>query len=236
MTLLNTHRRAGSAAPLTSAWLAALLLAGTAQAADVSITVSRADGSPAAETVVVLQPVAAWSPRPLAEPVVVNQKDLRFAPAVVAMPVGSTLRLTNQDRYDHHVRAMAGGPLGNVPPATAFEVRLPAAKSQASSTDLKLDNPGTITLGCHIHGSMRGHVFISPSPWVGVTDEAGKLTLSGVPAGAADLKLWHPEQLTEQTSKRLDVGPATASAQASLNFSPKAKRPAANSGGYQYNY
>jgi plastocyanin len=201
-----------------------------ARAGDLSVLLTKADGSPAPDTVVVVQPVAAWAARPAGEPVVVTQKDLRFVPYVTALPVGGTLRLTNQDQYDHHVRSMAGGPLGNVPPATSFEFRLPAAKGKESSTEIKLDTVGSITLGCHIHGSMRGHVFVSASPWVGVTDEQGRLKLAGVPEGAANLRLWHPDQLSEQASRTVQVASTAQDLQASLNFSPRKRRPAPTTG------
>ena len=74
---------------------------------------------------------------------------------------------------------------------------------------------------------MRGHVFVSASPWVGVTDEQGRLTLRGLPEGAAELRLPHPDQLTEQASQRLQIGAAPASLGVALNFSPRKRRASA---------
>jgi hypothetical protein len=148
--------------------------------------------------------------------------------------LGGTLRLTNQDRYDHHVRAMAGGPLGNTPPAKSFEVRLGGARvGGAQSSDIKMDGrAGNITLGCHIHGSMRGHVFVSASPWVAVTDDRGQVQLPDAPEGAVDLKLWHPDQLLDQSPVRLTLAAAAQTLSAKLNFNPRKRRVPPPSDGY----
>lgn len=204
---------------------AGLALAGSALAGDLAITVTKADGTPATDTVVQVQPLTPWSAPPTGAPVTVTQKDQRFLPYVSTVVVGGTLRLTNQDRYDHHVRSMPAGPLGNLPPAKNFEHMLEGTLSSRNApVEMRLDSPGTITLGCHIHGSMRGHVFVSTTPWVGVTDEQGRITLRGVPEGAADLRIWHPDQLTEQAGQRLQVGAVPASLGAALNFSPRKRR------------
>jgi hypothetical protein len=71
---------------------------------------------------------------------------------------------------------------------------------------------------------MRGHLFVSPTPWVAVTDAAGRAVLPGVPEGPADLRLWHPDQLVAQANVATTVSGATT-AQARLNFSPR-RRPA----------
>lgn len=211
--------------PLTRL-VASLLLVSTAHAGDFQLQLSKADGSPAADTVVVLQPAAGWSsPPPPPDAVVIGQKDLRFWPYVTVVTTGTTVRFANQDRYDHHVRAMAGGPLGNIPPAKSFELRLDGlTPTRTSSAEVKMDQAGTVTLGCHIHGSMRGHVFVSNSPWVAVTDDKGQATVKGVPDGVVELRLWHPDQLSDQAPQKLQSSSAPQTVKASLNFSPRKRR------------
>ncbi|NDY90036.1 plastocyanin [Ideonella livida] len=215
-----------SPAALRFFWLLSLTsAAATAPAADFTISVQKADGSPAADTVVALEPARAVPPQPPTEPVVITQRDLRFVPYVTVVPPGTVLRFSNQDRYDHHVRSMPGGPLGNVPPAQQFELRLKAfADGRSDSADVKVDTPGAITLGCHIHGSMRGHVMVGTSPWTAVTDEHGQVRLRGVPDGAVQLRLWHPDQLVEQPVQTLQSGAAAQLVQATLNFNPRKRR------------
>src|SRR6185369_5890967 len=107
--------------------------------------------------------------------------------------VGSTLRFVNRDGYDHHVRSTPSGPLGSMPAVKNFELRLDAAeamaqtaardeykttsaprkKSGATTADVKVDQAGPIGLGCHIHSSMRGQVYVSATPWFAKTDANG---------------------------------------------------------------
>jgi plastocyanin len=205
---------------LALATLPCLASAGTLQ-----VTVLGSDGKPAADVAVQVLPAAPWSAQPPAEPVRIVQRNLRFVPFVSVVPAGGTVRFVNRDRYDHHVRSQAGGPLGNVAPAQQFEFRMAAFKGEKESTaDLKLDTPGVIALGCHLHGSMRGHVLVSATPWVAVTDEQGRATLPQLPDGQAELKLWHPEQLADQAPLRLQLA-GDQVAEARVNFAPRRRPP-----------
>ena len=208
---------------VSSLILAALPL--LAAAANLQVTVLGSDGKPAADVAVQLLPAAPWSVLPPAEPVRIVQRNLRFVPFVSVVPAGGTVRFVNRDRYDHHVRSQAGGPLGNIAPAQQFEFRMAAFKGEKESTaDLKLDTPGVIALGCHLHGSMRGHLLVTSTPWVAVTDEQGRATLPQLPDGQAELKLWHPEQLTDQAPLRLQLA-GDQSAEARVNFAPRRRPP-----------
>lgn len=203
---------------------------GLAAAADLQVTVTTASGRPAPDVVVMLvasvaNPVASPTANPAPGSVTILQRDNRFDPYVTAIPAGTSVRFVNQDRYDHHVRSLGTGPMGAVPPAKSFELRLAGAQSgpAKASADVTFEAPGSVVLGCHIHGSMRGHLFISGTPWVAVTDEFGRATISGMPDGAAELRLWHPDQLTGQATQALQLK-GSASASATLSFNPQ-RRP-----------
>jgi plastocyanin len=220
--------------PTAAAWLVALA-ALPLQAADLQVYVTTPDGKPAPDVVVALLPQGAAPPPAVApsEPTVIAQKDIRFQPYVTAVPLGATVRFVNRDRFDHHVKSMPGGPLGSIAPAKEFEFRLAAARgNNEPSADLKMDVAGATGIGCHLHGSMRAHIFVSPTPWVAVTNAAGRATLAGVPDGAADLRLWHPDQLVAQANVSTQVGGNTT-AEAKLNFTPR-RRPAPARSEYQY--
>ncbi len=203
------------------------------QAAQLQITVLGLDGKPAANVVVQALPAAAWAPQPLPGPLEIAQQNIRFEPYVSVVPVGATVRFVNRDRFDHHVRSQPGGPLGNVPPAQQFEYRMAAIKSNgsAATADVKLDVPGIIALGCHLHGSMRGHVLISSTPWAGVSDEKGQITLANVPDGQLDLKPWHPDQLSDQPVTRLQAS-GSSQAELKINLTPRRRPPPPPSSSY----
>lgn len=219
-------------------WLAvalSLLAAVAAQAADLQVYVTTPDGKPAPDVVVAVLPQAGAAPAAAThgEPALIVQKDIRFQPYVTAVPLGATVRFVNRDRFDHHVKSVPGGPLGSIAPAQEFEFRLKAARGGTEpSADLKLEAPGAIGLGCHLHGSMRAHIYVSPTPWVAVTDAAGRAMLRGVPDGSADLRLWHPDQLVAQPNVATRLA-GNATAEAKLNFTPR-RRPAPTKGEYDY--
>jgi len=203
----------------------ALALAGPASAATVTVLVNGADGQPAPNVVVQVFPAKPGPVKAPTTPWLIAQRDIHFVPYLTAVPVGGTVRFTNEDPYDHHLRSESGGPLGAVAPAKEFEMRLAGATGdRVSSAELKFDRPGAIVLGCHLHSSMRGHLFVSETPWVGVTDASGRAVIADVPDGAADLRAWSPEQLVEQPRSARQVSGATAAFETVLNFTPPRSR------------
>ena len=202
-----------------------LLLAFQANAATVTVAVHGADGQPAPNVVVQLMPAHPMAVKPPAAPVVIAQRDIHFEPYLTAVPVGTTVRFSNEDPYDHHLRSEPGGPFGNIPPARDFEMRLPAMSGgKAASAEVKFDKAGLVVLGCHLHSSMRGHLFVSETPWVAVTDANGLATIADVPEGAADLRTWSPEQLVDQAPSQKQVAGASAILETTLNFTPPKPR------------
>jgi plastocyanin len=192
----------------------------------IQVTVLSANGKPAPNVVVQAYVASTKAPVPAKETVVIAQRDLQFSPYVSAVYVGSTVRFVNTDPYDHHVRSTPTGPLGGVPAAKDFELRLGAqvAGSKPKSGEVVLDKAGAIGLGCHLHGSMRGHLWVSDSPYFAKTNTQGVAVIHGVPQGKAQLALWHPEQLTEQPATSVQTSDQPSSVSATLNFTPKARR------------
>ncbi|MBX3636155.1 MAG: plastocyanin [Rubrivivax sp.] len=210
---------------MAALWCAAAVTA--AHAGTVQMLVTAADGSPVADAVVVVEPqaTAAGAPAPLPPVAVIGQKDIRFTPLLTVVPVGASVRFVNEDRFDHHVRSMAGGPLGSVAPVTQFEYRLsPQRRGNHVSPDLLLDKPGAIVVGCHLHGSMRAHIYVSPTPHFAVTDANGRAQIQGVPEGPAQIRVWHPDQLVDSPPISAQVTGALA-ASTRLPFTPR-RRPA----------
>jgi plastocyanin len=222
--------------PICSALLVlASLLPGGAGAAVLQLTVQGADGKPAADTVVLWRRAGGFQPFSRSDAVVIAQRDIRFFPAVVVVPVQGTVRFVNKDRFDHHVKSMPSGPLGSVPPHTTFEFRLARASGgQEPSADLKFETTGPLAVGCHLHGSMRAHIYVSPTPWAAVSDDKGRVTLD-VPDGPGELVLWHPDQLTDQAPRALQAVGASDVTQA-LNFTPRRRPPPRTPAKGEYEY
>jgi len=183
-------------------------------AADLSLQVLDRSGRPLPDAVVLLDSsVPGARPLPKAEYLIAQEK-MKFVPALSVVPVGAKVVFSNLDRWDHHVRGGQMGPGGvYLDPSQGFALRLAGrlegkAPSSASQTFVQ---PGPQLLGCHLHGSMRGHVYVSDSPWAAVSDAEGRLSFSGLPEGAARLRVWHPDQLLDGQVQNIQLGAAANS-------------------------
>lgn len=184
-----------------------------AQAATVQVTVLARDGKPLPNAVVVVEPAGGTRPTPPA-PVqaIISQEKMQFVPAVSVLPVGSRVTFVNNDGWEHHVRGVPVGvtnPSGN---ASGIELRL-AGRIEGgtpASAEVTLAQLGALQLGCHLHGSMRGFVYVTDSPFAVQTDANGVATMRNVPEGAASVRVWHSDQLVEGKPTELMIGPVTA--------------------------
>ena len=209
--------------------LLAWVLGANAFAGTVNVTVTDKDGKPVQDAVVVLMPSTSGAPRSPLMPVAatVGQEKMQFVPAVTLVPVGAKLTFANNDAWDHHVRGSAAGAMQfDASSKGYFEVFLdgkPAGKP-AKTADVVVDKAGAILLGCHIHASMRGHVYVSDSPWALKTGPDGVAAFQDVPDGAARMRVWHADQLIDLPSQALAVGAVPANAAVQLQVVPRRRR------------
>jgi plastocyanin len=193
----------------------ALALGGTlAQAATLQVTVLTRDGQPLADAVVLLEPAAGpaqKAPAPISA--TIEQHKMQFQPAVSLVPLGSRLKFSNLDGWEHHVR---GGPAGlaafSSTGKAGFELRLDgrAEGKPPAMAEVTVGQTGPIQLGCHLHGSMRGFVYVTDNPWAVKTGPDGVAVLPDVPEGAARLRVWHPEQIVEAAATPVSITSVTA--------------------------
>lgn len=211
--------------------LAAALCLGTlsaVQAATVAVTVIDRDGNPVADAVVVVIPGAAGAGRaPLPAQAAIAQTGMRFAPAVTVVPVGARLTFINNDPWEHHVRGSSAGMAQFTAGTTGgFELRLAAKpEGQAARTaEVTVSQPGAILLGCHLHASMRGHVYVSDSPWTDRTGADGRVVFNDVPNGAAQVRVWQADQLLDLPLRAVNAGAQAQQVQVQLQVVPRRKR------------
>lgn len=215
---------------LRGAALAALCMASplAALAGALQVTVLDKDGKPVPDAVVVLAPSAAGAPRaPLPARVTINQEKMRFLPAVSLVGVGARATFTNNDPWEHHVRASPAGVQNfDSNAAGGFELRLdgkPEGKP-GKSAEASFDKPGAVLLGCHLHASMRGHVYVSDSPWAALTGEQGVAAFEGVPDGPVFVRVWQADQLIDVPPQQLTLTAAPAKATVQLSVVPRRRR------------
>jgi plastocyanin len=162
--------------------LASLAAPISATAADVSVVVVSRDGHGVEQTVVVATPIPANAD--LVTPpnsAVMDQRDLAFQPRVLVVEVGTSVEFPNNDSVSHQVYSFSA----------AKRFQLPLYKGERHAPVI-FDKPGLVMLGCNIHDSMVGYIYVTDAPFFGTTDTTGSLKLEGVPAGDYRLTIWSP--------------------------------------------
>jgi plastocyanin len=192
---------------------------GFSSAGNIAVLVTDAEGKPAPNVVVTVNPsTKAASTAPSAS-FTLNQERMQFQPFVSVIPVGAKVKFANKDPFQHHTKSFS--------PAKTFEVRMDAAKDGKpflAAEEVLFDKAGHVSMQCHFHGSMRGHIMVTDAPHYGVTDANGALVIPNVPSGEVELKAWHPEQFIEQKTVRVRSTADTASATMQLNMNPRPRR------------
>jgi plastocyanin len=162
--------------------LASLAVSISAGAADLSVMVLSREGRGVEKTVVVATPmrgtVALMTPP---NPAVMDQRDLTFLPRVLVVEVGTRVEFPNNDSVSHQVYSFSA----------AKRFQLPLYKGELHSPVI-FDQPGLVVLGCNIHDSMVGYIYVTDTPFFGTTDAVGSLTLGALPAGDYKLTIWSP--------------------------------------------
>jgi plastocyanin len=118
------------------------------------------------------------------EPVVIDQKDMLFIPRVVAVQHGRPVQFDNNDAFNHSVTTAARLPENEM--NIFVTAREPVTKAFAAEK-------APIRIGCALHGSMTGWLYVAPHAWVAVTDQKGEYVLNDVPTGKYTLWLKHPD-------------------------------------------
>lgn len=193
--------------------LALSALAVTAQAADLSVSVVDAAGRPVRDAVVTVKAAAGAPAAPIrfTWPYSVSQRNIRFDPFVLIVPVGSDVTFPNRDTVRHHVYSFS--------PVKKFELKL-YGKEEARS--VRFDKAGVVPLGCNIHDQMIAYVYVVDTPYAASTAADGGATIRGLPAGGAQLTVWHPlmKAARNQVVKPVSVAAAGGRTVVSVDLRP----------------
>jgi plastocyanin len=119
------------------------------------------------------------------------QKNKRFTPHILVVPVGAVVEFPNNDPFFHNVFSMFDG--------KRFDLGLYEAGSTRTVT---FNKPGVSYIFCNIHPEMSAVVIATGTPYYGVSNAAGGVTISGVPAGRYELHVW-AERCLPQVLKAL---------------------------------
>ena len=86
------------------------------------------------------------------------------------------------------------------------------------------ESAGAVRVGCHIHGSMRGHVYVSDSPWTVLSGADGVANVEQIPDGAVQIKVWHAEQLLDIAPQQASVSATPGKTTMQLSVVPRRRR------------
>ncbi|ASP49680.1 methylamine utilization protein [Cognaticolwellia beringensis] len=115
---------------------------------------------------------------------IMDQVDKLFKPDVLVIHQGDFVDFPNSDNIRHHVYSFSS--------VNPFELKLYSGRPEAP---LQFNNAGVAVLGCNIHDSMVGYIYIATSKYVLMTDEQGLATLDNT-VKYESVNVWHASALT----------------------------------------
>src|ERR1700690_1837758 len=114
------------------------------------------------------------------------QRNKSFEPHVLVVPVGSVVEFPNRDPFFHNVFSLFEG--------KRFDLGLYEA---GSTRNVVFDKPGVSYIFCNIHSEMSAVVIAVSTPYYGISDPHGRVSIPGVPPGRYTLRIWYEETLPE---------------------------------------
>lgn len=116
--------------------------------------------------------------RPKARTFELTNKGCLFSPHIVAMPVGSTLKILNSDTVLHNTRAV-------------LEMNFNRAIGPGQSFEERARKAGFAFVQCDFHPWMNAQVHILPHDYFDVSDSSGKFKIMNIPPGTYTLEARH---------------------------------------------
>ena len=202
-----------------------------AAAGNLVVSVIDKDGKPVQDAIVVVIPTnkVVLPKVPLPAEATISQEKMQFIPAVSLVAPGAKIKLINNDPWNHHIRSSPAGAEAFNSTKVGMELILDGKVEgkPAKASELTLDKPGIVTanlLGCFIHGSMRGYLYVSESPWAAKTSVEGFTTFENLLDGSAQVKVWQGEQLIDLVPQATTIGTTLAKTVFQLTVVPRKRR------------
>jgi plastocyanin len=156
----------------------------------------------ASEAVIWLTPVGTKVESPRQDPSKIPQlvqRDKKFHPGVLVIPVGGKVEFPNDDPFFHNVFSLFEG--------KRFDLGL---YESGTTRFVQFDKPGISFIFCNIHSQMNAVVIALATPYYGISDSHGEVSLTDVPPGRYQLQIFHsavsPEALKTHT-KEVTIAP-----------------------------
>ena len=164
------------------AMLSMLFFSYTTFAASITLDIIDQHGQPLPDTVVELLVQNPAEESANLPKLVMDQVDKRFAPTLLIARKGQQVNFPNSDNIRHHVYSFSK--------AKPFQLKL---YSGQPDEPIEFENEGVVVLGCNIHDSMVGYIYVANSSRVYQSDTKGQIALDDVFL-PTELTLWHAAQ------------------------------------------
>jgi plastocyanin len=174
----------------------------TAQEKAVTVHIRIQDGSltkkekaaplpDASEVVIWLKPIdqvatQAGAVGSLAKRPQVVQHNKSFHPHLTVVRVGTMVDFPNHDPFFHNVFSLVDG--------KRFDLGLYEA---GVTNSVRFDHVGVSYLFCNIHPEMSAVVVAVDTPYYGISDKTGTVTIANMPDGKYELHVWYEQSVAE---------------------------------------
>ena len=132
-----------------------------------------------------------------------------YTPHVLALMVGQSLAIRNDDPFLHNVHSLAQTNPG-------FNFAQPNKDPGKEVDPPKV--PEVIKVKCDVHPWMSEWIVVLDNPFFSVTNEDGKFSIKGLPDGDYTLQAWQEKYGTQEQKVTVKDG------KAEVNFTFKAER------------
>lgn len=116
----------------------------------------------------------------------VAQIDKSFDPHVLVIQAGTPVQFPNRDPFLHNVFSLFDG--------KRFDLGFYEA---GSSKTVHFDRVGVSFLFCNIHPEMSAAVVAVDTPYFGLSNRAGRVSIPDVPDGRYQMNVWYERSLPE---------------------------------------
>ncbi len=125
-------------------------------------------------------PVPAQPPQTAPIPQLV-QRDKSFHPSLLVIPAGGRVEFPNHDPFFHNVFSLFDG--------KRFDLGL---YESGSTQFVKFDQPGVSYIFCNIHPQMSAVVIALNTPYYGISNWRGEISIGDVVPGRYQMHVFHP--------------------------------------------